>query len=163
MRELALAYRRTTGHTLPIDVLIIDSAPGRPHFHNSAAAIKTVLPKPWPLWILSVILMYAYLLGMKLWHGITGHRAISQLTWEALNDARVIDPKARRMYVASRSDEMILFEDVEAHVEVARKRGCRARLEKFVGSRHVAHAVVDGERYWRLVRELWEENMLRRD
>ena len=155
LRELATAYKRSTGHYLPIGAIIFDSAPGRPHFHNSAAAMKTVLPKALPLWIFGACLIYIYLTGVYLWHRITGRRAITQYVWKALHDTELIDPEAVRLYVAAKSDNMILFEDVVAHAAVVRERGCAVQVEEFVGSKHVAHAMMDKNRYWRLVQDLW--------
>ncbi|MCJ1332999.1 hypothetical protein MMC10_009693 [Thelotrema lepadinum] len=155
LRELATAYKRTTGRRLPINALIIDSAPGRPHFRNSVAAIKTALPKAFPLWHLGVLLIYMYLISLYAWYRISGRRAITQYIWEALNNTELIDPAARRLYVAAKSDDMVFFEDIIAHAAIARERGCQVRLEEFVGSKHVAHAMLDKTRYWRLVQETW--------
>ena len=157
LRELATAYKRTTGQRLPINALILDSAPGRPRFRNTIAAMKTALPKVFPLWLLGVLLIYIYLSCVYLRHRISGRNAITQYIWESLNNNELIDPAARRLYVASKRDDMVSFEDIVAHAAVARERGSEVRLEEFVDTKHVAHAMVDKARYWRLVQETWEQ------
>ena len=157
LRELATAYKRVTGDRLPINALILDSCPGRPRFGNTIAAMKTALPKAFPLWLLGMLLIYTYLSCLYLRNRITGRSPITQYIWESLNNNELIDPAARRLYVAAKSDDMISFEDIVAHAAVARERGCEVRLEEFVGSKHVAHAMADKGRYWRLVQETWEQ------
>ena len=157
LRELAYAYQRTTGSRISFDSLILDSSPGRPHWLNSATAMKSNLPKVFIVRIVGIFIIYAYLFYLWLKYKLFGILPISQHIWDALNKETLIDPTANRLYIASRSDDMIEFDDVEAHRDVARQKGWRARLEEFVGSKHVAHPLVDKERYWRLVREHWEQ------
>ena len=71
----------------------------------------------------------------------------------------VVEPSATRMYVFSEEDEMVDYPDVVAHAEHAKEIGWKVSVEKFVGSKHCAHVVVDQERYWRLVGELWSDSL----
>jgi len=65
-----------------------------------------------------------------------------------------------RAYIYSKEDELIDWRDVERHGEEAVERlgggGGRVRMERFEGSQHVAHLRKDGERYGRVIRELWD-------
>jgi hypothetical protein len=67
--------------------------------------------------------------------------------------------KGVRCYVYSREDDMVVYEDVESHANRAEKKGWRVRRERFEGSKHVGHMVVDKQRYWRIVRTVWEEGV----
>ena len=52
---------------------------------------------------------------------------------------------------------MVPWMEVEEHTEEARKAGLDARMERFEGSPHVAHARSDPERYWSAVKKVWED------
>ncbi|KZV94256.1 hypothetical protein EXIGLDRAFT_767317 [Exidia glandulosa HHB12029] len=61
-----------------------------------------------------------------------------------------------RVFVYSPRDAMVMPEDVEAHAASLVEKGLTAKLEKFATSAHVAHARVEPERYWGIVRDAWE-------
>ena len=62
-----------------------------------------------------------------------------------------------RLYLYSQADEMVPWMEVEAHAEEARKAGLDVRMERFGGSAHVAHVRTDPERYWGVVKKVWED------
>ena len=62
-----------------------------------------------------------------------------------------------RLYLYSQVDEMVPWMEVEAHAEGARKAWLDVRMERFRGSAHVAHARTDLERYWGMVKKVWED------
>lgn len=57
----------------------------------------------------------------------------------------------------SASDDMVLDSDVEDHAEEAEGRGWVVRRERFVGTGHAAHVRADPERYWGIVKEVWNQ------
>ena len=62
-----------------------------------------------------------------------------------------------RSYVYSEADSLVHYRDVEVHADDAEAKGfVVVRRQKFVGSRHVAHARRYPDEYWGLVRETWE-------
>jgi hypothetical protein len=64
-----------------------------------------------------------------------------------LNDGRLIPRDIKRLYLYSASDKLIMPEDVESHIEDAKRSGYEVAVEKFKTSAHVAHAQLDGTRY----------------
>ena len=66
--------------------------------------------------------------------------------------------EARRLYLYSEADKMVDYRAIEAHAADAKAKGFDVKLEKFVGSPHVAHARADEKAYWGAVRELWDGN-----
>ncbi|KAJ3509361.1 hypothetical protein NM208_g15679 [Fusarium decemcellulare] len=74
----------------------------------------------------------------------------------AINTTERISRETRRAYLYGDADQSVGWEDVEAHGRQAKERGALVRMEKFIGGAHVAQVRVDGERYWRVVKETWE-------
>ena len=62
-----------------------------------------------------------------------------------------------RLYLYSQAEEMVLWTEVEKHVEEVRKVGLDVRMKRFEGSPHVVHARIDPERYWGAVKKVWED------
>ena len=154
--ELAKAYKRTYKTILPIRTLIFDSAPGKPHFRRSIRALKHILPKPWYLYFPALIVLYVYLASLYTFHTVTGGVPISTRVWHEVNDPELVDERAERLYLFSKDDGMIWWEDVVEHAANAREKGWKVvRTEEFVGSKHVAHMVLDPERYWDIVTRFW--------
>ncbi|KAG1736528.1 hypothetical protein EDB19DRAFT_1896032 [Suillus lakei] len=60
-----------------------------------------------------------------------------------------------RLYLFSRKDKLIPWQDVMQHAETAKERGIDARCELFEESEHVAHIRIEPERYWASVNEIW--------
>ena len=153
-------------------------------------ALKTLLPAPsnvalLPLRWLGIAFVYLYLVLYWLYRFVTGIQPITIKVWMALNDPDLIDVTARRLYVYSRSDDMVDWKDVVAHGKAARARdesreGTEAeadrkasnngttgtggssvrgkvRIEEYIGTKHVAHIVGDATRYWGAIQEVWAE------
>ena len=156
--ELAKAYQRTNKTILPIKALIFDSAPGKPQFRRSVEALKHVLPKPWYLYFPALAVLYIYLASLHVMYWTIGGAPISTQVWHGANDSKLIDAKAERLYVFSKEDEMIWWEDVMEHATDAREKGWKVAMEEFSGSKHVAHVVVDPERYWDAITGFWKRS-----
>ena len=62
-----------------------------------------------------------------------------------------------RLYLYSQVDEMAPWMEVEEHAEEAKKAGLDVRMERFEVLLHVAHARTDLERYWGMVKKVWED------
>jgi hypothetical protein len=61
-----------------------------------------------------------------------------------------------RLYLFSRADKFIPWQDVTHHAETAKERGMHVHCELFEESEHVAHLRVEPERYWSSVQEIWK-------
>lgn len=68
-----------------------------------------------------------------------------------MNDSRLFERGKERVYIYSKADKLVDWEWVEASARDAEKQRWGIRLEEFRGSKHVAHAVGDKERYWKIV------------
>ncbi|OJJ74912.1 hypothetical protein ASPBRDRAFT_118537 [Aspergillus brasiliensis CBS 101740] len=158
---LLSSYKSTTGYTLPINSLLIDSAPGKPSLVGAFRAFSFILPKNVILkWIGKVLLgcMLLVMFGMR-W--VVGAEDEVSKGRRMLNDRSVVgDGVRRRCYVYSEGDGLVDWRDVEEHaVEAEGLFGgeCVVRREKWgKASGHVEHMRVDGGRYWNLVREVIE-------
>jgi hypothetical protein len=152
--QLALAYRSTTHSPLYLYTTILDSAPVSPEITVSGRAMSLSLNLPrlpvymyYPasilLWIyLGLSWLYMALLGVE--NPIDGVR-------DRINDPSLFK-KGGRVYIYSKEDEMVPWEWVLANARLAEKRGWAVEKEEFKGSKHVAHAVVDRDRYWSIIK-----------
>lgn len=152
----------------PVSALIIDSAPSIPTISTGYVAMSQGLPKslPAPLRALGGVLLYSFIGVASVVGSLMGvEDVISGMRWK-LNDRKgaFMQNGLSRMYIYSESDELVPWQHVEAHANEARQvvedlggnGTAKVKLEKFVGSKHVGHAVVDAERYWGLVKTFWE-------
>ncbi|KAG2132951.1 hypothetical protein DEU56DRAFT_421830 [Suillus clintonianus] len=60
-----------------------------------------------------------------------------------------------RLYLFSRKDKLIPWQDVTQHAEISKERGMDVHCELFEESEHVAHIRVEPERYWSSVQVIW--------
>jgi hypothetical protein len=158
LNNLNAAFSKEAEKLLPIQALVLDSAPGRATFWRGVWTMLLTLPQQWylrpPLFLISVLIMGAIWLVTHLTRATD---VIEQLRQD-LNDTRLMAREARRCYIYSDADETVQAEDVEDHAEDARRKGWIASTEKFVGSAHVGHMRLDSARYWKIVQELWERS-----
>ncbi|KAJ9663818.1 hypothetical protein H2198_000578 [Neophaeococcomyces mojaviensis] len=161
------------GMRMPVDALILDSAPGQPRFGPTIKALTLGIPSRNPL-VKAAATVLAY--------GSTGMTAVVDVlnisepaAWKlyrVLNDEHNVfllnaGNAIPRTYFYSKTDEMIMEEDVVGHAEIGRQKLKEAgfeseklkeilRLEEFIGTSHVNHIKEEGERYWNVVRETWK-------
>jgi hypothetical protein len=60
-----------------------------------------------------------------------------------------------RLYLFSRKDQLVSWQEVARHAEIAKERGMDVHCELFEESAHVAHVRVEPEKYWSSVQEVW--------
>jgi hypothetical protein len=146
----------TTTSPLPRYTLLLDSAPGTFRYGATYRAFTTGIKGP-ALWLVAPLM---HLLAMMYWvqHILVGRGKSGPLyvVARALNDQPARQSEVRRTYVYGPADRLVDWRDVEAHAQEAAEQGFCVRRERFDGSEHVAHVRLDGERYWRVVRETWE-------
>lgn len=153
---------------LPISALIIDSAPSIPDMRSGFVAMSQGLPSslPGPVRLVSGALLYSFMATSSVVGKLFGVENVITSMRRKLNDAHgaFMANGVPRMYIYSESDELVPWEHVEMHAKEAKnvldKRGRSPsdkwlKLEKFVGSRHVGHVMIDAERYWRIVKTHW--------
>ncbi|KAM5348583.1 hypothetical protein ACJ41O_008407 [Fusarium nematophilum] len=135
---------------VPRHAVIMDSCPGFFHWKRNHHVLARPLP-PWASPLVWVLLAVAWAVYIP-WGRIEPQEANAS----ALNTAGRIARETKRAYLYGDADRSVGWEDVEMHGRQARDRGGVVRLERFEGGEHVSHVRVDGERYWRVVKETWE-------
>ncbi|KAI6377727.1 hypothetical protein MCOR25_002451 [Pyricularia grisea] len=154
---LANLYRRCV---LPPHVLVMDSCPGQFSYRRSLAVLSVGLPFWKRLLLVPVFHTFIVIYYLAFYVSPWARRRTTSLASNAAahNDRSVKgDGERARAYIYSDVDEFIASRDVERHADQAKQMGLPVRLEKFVGSPHVAHMRTDEDRYWSIVQETWEE------
>ncbi|KAL9614556.1 MAG: hypothetical protein Q9167_000925 [Letrouitia subvulpina] len=155
--NLIRCYRQSTSQPFPPHIKIFDSCPGKATASGSARALSSALPVhpllrlPIRLYIYFLVVVYWVMyVPLRLPEPVEANRA-------AFNNKELMQGEKGRCYVYSDADLMVDWHDVESHVAEARVKGFAVRAERFEGSGHCAHARVGGgDRYWRIVGEMWE-------
>ena len=157
---LIRSYHEATGHAFPLHSTVLDSCPGRATFHVAFRVVALPLgSQPHYIRLPVVVLLYlAFGLVWLLKFGLRMENPFETL-WQGLNNTAQVK-EIKRVYIYSDIDDMVPWKDTEDHAAEAREKGFKIELEKFVGSGHVAHAKGgNGERYWRIVDDLWNESV----
>lgn len=154
-RAMASTAKPGESAVLPANVTVYDSCPGRFSYGRSMTAFTIGLPALWKVLLAPFFhtLIVAYFLAYQ------AMRRPDPLRQFALghNDRARNGGEARRAYVYSDADALVGADAVEAHIAEAKAAGfVVARAENFKVTPHVAHMRSDEERYWGVVRELWE-------
>lgn len=152
--RLAVQLRAESGRTLPLTAVVLDSSPGGATLQRVVAAFAASLPKGGVIRFLGVLVLYvvyAALVG-TLW--VLGRDNKLDRMRKQLNDGALFDRAAPRVYCYSKRDRLVDWEDVEAHAAGASAAGFDVRRDVFEGSEHVAHALVERERYWGVVQRI---------
>ncbi|RSM11725.1 hypothetical protein CEP52_002884 [Fusarium oligoseptatum] len=142
---------------LPLHATVLDSTPGRYEYWVIVAAVMFGVPRGrWLQRLFSLPLAHLLSSVMWIWVRVLGGRDWVPIWGDGANDpTRSVE--TCRSYVYSRTDPLIPYFDVEAHVKDAQDKGYSVLHQvDFGDSDHVAHARTDPERYWKIVRETWE-------
>ncbi|KAH6847010.1 hypothetical protein B0I37DRAFT_135831 [Chaetomium sp. MPI-CAGE-AT-0009] len=155
--------QHTRGSTvMPHGMMVCDSTPGSTDFARNVGAWSRAMTVgtagwfPWPAGVTqglaAVFLAFLYGAGWVL--GATSAGEYSRL---AVNDARLSDAGAKRLYLYSKEDEIIRWEDIEHHAADARQKGWSVTAELFEGTAHVGHMRAHAEQYWAAIAAAWKE------
>ncbi|QDS72413.1 hypothetical protein FKW77_009049 [Venturia effusa] len=149
--QLAKLYRKYYSRPLPLDGTVLDSAPGRATYKRSIAAMSVGLPKFLPVRLLGILILHIACIVMWLQRHVLGRENVITRVRRELNDPLLFPTGARRVYLYSRTDEMVDWETVEEHALEAEEDGVHVERERFGKSRHVGHMMEDFDRYWAAV------------
>ena len=69
-----------------------------------------------------------------------------------MNDPHIIDIRAKKSYISSKTDDLVGWRDVENHADDAEAKGWVVRRDELEDSQHVAHVRVDEGQYWEIVK-----------
>lgn len=147
----------------PHDLLVCDSVPGSRSFWENmsrwsrALALASAEWAPLPVLPMQA-LWFAFLFTIEGLSWITGwhENQIGRLFAEGVEDTDLMSAAATRLYLYSKKDELVHWEDVEEHVAVAVDQGYRCITERFEESPHVGHMRMYPERYWDAIARAWD-------
>lgn len=158
LNEYLQRYKKPMPHKL----ITLDSTPGGTDLTWSnlrrwsrAMALGTAKWFPWPFVLTQSIWGFFLLLNsLYLWLVRRGHAG----AWSrvASNDHTYATKKARRLYMYSKEDDLIGYEDIEEHVAESKEKGYAADTKVFVGSGHVGHMRMHPEAYWTAIYDSWK-------
>ncbi|KAL4964496.1 TMEM53 family protein [Aspergillus stella-maris] len=144
-------------HRLPLQGIIFDSCPGSTTFmRNYQASVYSLPAAPLPITLLNRALLLpaiGVITGLQNM-GITSSMGEMQ---KQLNDTLVVSSRVPRLYLFSKADETIRWEEVQAHLDDARVRGYDVQSVVFNESPHCALIVEDEKKYWRSIKCFWKQ------
>ncbi|KAK4183775.1 hypothetical protein QBC35DRAFT_507305 [Podospora australis] len=163
--------RATSGKIFPHTLMICDSTPGSTAFlpniapWSRAMALGAVSPKSLPAKIpglfTTVQCLAALFLGSL--HGlgwILGATSAAEYSTAVVNDPTLSDANAKKLYLYSKEDDIIYYQDIERHAADARTKGWDVTLEKFEGTPHVGHMKAHPQQYWDAISKAWAEGAM---
>jgi Eukaryotic protein of unknown function (DUF829) len=150
----AQMYRARYHRPLPIVRMIMDSCPGLEGYWPTFKAFTTPAPKFFLLrWIVYGLIHFV----ITAWFPVIKLFPQSGTLYRmrmALNDPTLFPLSASRIYIYSKTDELVLWQDVESHARDARGAKSEIQLELFNGSQHVGHLMNDPERYSNIIQSV---------
>lgn len=154
--QLARGYRTKYKEGLPITALALDSCPGAGRdFAEGMKAIVLAVPpalrflaKPVVFLLMCYFYLITHLFRMK---NVIDH------TREGLLDEDVVEKSVPRVYIYSKEDKLVGYQQVEEHAAEAKKEGYRTERVEFTGSGHVQHMMQDPETYWGAITNVLKE------
>ncbi|KAG1854193.1 hypothetical protein DFJ58DRAFT_660542, partial [Suillus subalutaceus] len=162
MTLLGHMLRRKYGSTSVLgssaSALILDSCPAAGDLKSIKLAVRTVIRNPIARRIVLAIVhtIYSIRFGLSLLFG-KQMIMLENLQTEMWNPRILpwMGLHTPRLYLFSRTDKLISWQEVTQHAETAKERGMDVRCELFEESAHVAHLQAEPERYWSSVQEIW--------
>ncbi|KAF9500094.1 hypothetical protein BDN71DRAFT_1463354 [Pleurotus eryngii] len=140
-----------------VSAVIIDSSPGG-NFTTTKRAFSGFVKNP-ILKSLALVFIHVFYFSLYVRGKLLGHRSLFQVITDNLVKPNLLpwmDACTPRLYVFSKTDELVPWEHVDATAKLSAKAGLDTRIEMFEDSPHVAHARTDPARYWGAIRRMWE-------
>jgi hypothetical protein len=106
--------------------MILDSCPGEGTYLRTVPAfiISVSLHKlPTVLYAVGSAAAYAFLFPFLAVPNMTGFEKIVSKSRRLLNDSSLVHPKTPRLYLYSKTDELVCWEDVQSHIQTAKQHG----------------------------------------
>lgn len=157
--QLSLAMREEADHGIAflssLRGIILDCSPGDDAFERSYRAALLSVPQNTIAQFVSGTLLYPSLSVLNGLQNAGFIRAVRDLRL-ALNDPNTFGTNAKRLYIYSKEDVMVGWEDVQSHFEEARSQGYTADQVVFESGSHCTLMVEDADRYWKAVQRFWE-------
>ncbi|KAK4505174.1 hypothetical protein PRZ48_003137 [Zasmidium cellare] len=141
-----------TGHPNTIFThSIVDCAPSHARLRGGVEAMSMQFPFKSPIakWLAFWTLYITMGTAMFFWCDILRQETMVHRLRRRWNDVGLFDTNAPRLYLFSKKDALIPYEDVREHAEEARAQGWKdVKEELFEKAPHCALILDDPERYW---------------
>ncbi|KAI1136505.1 DUF829-domain-containing protein [Hypoxylon sp. FL0543] len=160
----AYQQRHGTDKALPHHLCVSDSTPGSVVFANEvgrwsrAMALGSARYFPWPFAVTEKI-WWTFLYAMHFLERAIGREHAGIYSVNAFLNHAMATPRAVRLYIYSKADDLIWWEDVEAQAATAKSRGYTTALERFDDSPHVGHMRMHRDRYWGAIERCWKASL----
>lgn len=158
-----LAYREIYNKPLPHRLVVLDSTPGTTEISlrtlprlSYAMTLGTAAWFPWPF-VVTQCLWAAFLATNCFVETVTGRDSAPVTALKTFRNPETEEKSARRLYLYSKDDQIILWSDIEEHIAESRRQGWQADAVTFEGSGHVRHMQVHPEKYWKNIQLAWIE------
>ena len=149
--QLATGLRRPNAFS----AIIFDSCPGTATYQRTVEAMTLSMPRTPVTKVLGPPMLHIVLCLLYLVLFITRTEDAITRIRKQLNDHSLFSPDVPRLYLYSKADRLVPYQDVKGHVNDAKTNGYLATTELlFETSAHCAHAMAHKERYWEAVAEL---------
>lgn len=157
VNEFAKAWKARYATKMPMRIQVLDSSPTKGPWMKSHAAIAIGLPKTsfWK-WFGGALV---HLLLASYWLVTTamGLENKNYVLCRELNDDNVFDNRVPRVYLYSRADQMVGFEEADEHAGNAESKGWDVTRVRFEKSAHCGHVREDEAKYWAAIMEAWKK------
>lgn len=154
-------FRQRHGLPLPHDLLVLDSTPGSPYMTprtlaqwSRAMTVGTASWFPWPAFVTQGI-WGTFLVATRLWGNLIGHEFPGVYAVRIVEDEDYETKDAKRLYMYSKEDDVIAYQDIEGYAAGSAAKGWGVRTELFEGTGHVGHMRQHPEQYWKAVADAW--------
>ncbi|KAJ6784063.1 hypothetical protein PWT90_00350 [Aphanocladium album] len=155
------AYLDRFKRAMPHTFFVMDSTPGGTNLTwanlkrwSRAMALGTAKWFPWPfvatqsIWAFFLLLNTLYLWLRRRQHAGAWSRI-------AANREEFATKTARRLYMYSKDDDLIGYQDIVDHASDSEKLGYAVDTKEFRGSGHVGHMRMHPEEYWAAIQQSW--------
>ncbi|KAF3398223.1 hypothetical protein F1880_006183 [Penicillium rolfsii] len=136
--------------------IILDCCPGDDSFARMYEAARVSLPQTPVAQLLGKTVMYPALAVLNTIQQAGLARAVKDLR-DILNASSTFGSRPRRLYISSKEDVVIGWEDVQSHLEDARNRGYSVGQVLFEQGPHCGLVMEDPTRYWDAVKKFWAD------
>ncbi|KAK7426907.1 hypothetical protein QQZ08_006655 [Neonectria magnoliae] len=155
------AFQQKHNAPLPHQLLVLDSTPGSPFLTwenlkrwSRAMTLGTAAYFPWPFVVTQAIWGLTLLLNICAgW--LTGREPPAVFSIRAIDDATFETKNARRLYLYSKEDDLIPWDDIESYRAQATEKGYKTDAEMFEGTSHVGHMRMFPDKYWGAIQDSW--------
>ncbi|KAK7429871.1 hypothetical protein QQZ08_003490 [Neonectria magnoliae] len=158
------AYKQQFNRPLPHRLSILDSTPGSVVMTKAnlqrwsyAMALGTAGWFPWPFVVTQCIWGVFLLVNRAIEH-IVGREPAPLFSVRAMVNEELKHKTVKKLFLYSKEDQLILWSDIETNIAESRESGYNADGVLFDGSGHVGHMRAHPEKYWRAIKDAWDES-----